>query len=167
MIFKFKSMFPTYRYCSIHGSMIRRVVVCLGGIVLCGVGAVNGAIVYSGVRDIAIPRDFDGVYLNVSSFSYSNSGSGVWDINPFFGGLGIANSASFQPVRVGEGNEDRILAIAFGSGIGSDLSYSSGYGGSGAEDDSGHLGPALDQFTAGVASYIGFKLARDNAVFYG
>jgi autotransporter-associated beta strand protein len=147
--------------------MIRRVVGCLGGVLLWGVGVVNGAIVYSGVRDIGIPSNFDGVYLNVSSFSYSNSDSGAWDINPFFGGLGIANSASFQPVRVGEGNQDRILAIAFGSGIGSDLSYSSGYGGSGAEDDSGHLGPALDQFTAGVASYIGFKLARDNAVFYG
>jgi len=127
----------------------------------------SGAIVYSGARNILIPDNFDGVYLNVTSQQQSRSEFNGWDLNAFFGGLGIANSPAFQPVRVGTGAEDPITPVAIGAQIGSGLVYSSGYGGSGAEDDSGHIGSGALQFIEGQPSLIGFKVARDNAIFYG
>ncbi|MEI6605473.1 MAG: hypothetical protein WCP35_09195 [Verrucomicrobiota bacterium] len=124
-------------------------------------------VVYSGMQDIAIPADFDGVYLNVVTKQHSTSEISGWDLNAFFGGLGIANSPSFQPVRMGTGNEDSIVPISFGSSINGSLSFSADYGCSGAEDDSGHLGPGVSQFTDGQAAYIGFQLTRNNTVNYG
>jgi len=132
-----------------------------------GASQVRGAIVYSGVRNLSIPDNFGGVYLNVTSQQQSLSEFSGWDLNAFFGGLGIANSPAFQPIRVGTGAEDPITPIALGAQIGSGLVYASGYGGSGAEDDSGHLGPGALQFTEGQVSIIGFKMARENAIFYG
>jgi len=57
-------------------------------------GAVGGvaqqasaAIVYSGVVNIPIPGNIDGVYLNIVTGAQGTSGSGTpgWDINPYFG----------------------------------------------------------------------------------
>ena len=124
-------------------------------------------VVYSGLQDIAIPADFDGVYLNIVTRQHSSAEFSGWDLNPFFGGLGIANSPSMQPVRLGTGNEDSIVPLTFGSFVNGSLSFSSGYGCSGAEDDSGHLGPGASQFTEGQAAYFGFQLTRNNTVNYG
>ena len=79
----------------------------------------------------------------------------------------MANSPAFQPARTGTGSEAPILPISFGDEIGAGLVYSTGYGGSGAEDDSGHLGPGAAQFADGTPSYIGFALLREEDVFYG
>ena len=124
-------------------------------------------VVYSGRQDIAIPANFDGVYLNVVTRQRSTSEFSGWDLNAFFGGLGIANSPGLQPVRAGTGNEDPIVPLAFGSSINGSLTMAADYGCSGAEDDSGHLGPGASQFTDGQAAYFGFQLARDNTVTYG
>jgi len=63
---------------------------------LCGVATARAAnVIYSGVQDIPIPTDFAGVYLD------PDTGATGWDINPFFGGVGIANSAAFQPCGMG------------------------------------------------------------------
>jgi autotransporter-associated beta strand protein len=153
--------------CASGPAFVRHGRLVVGAVLLGWVGNVSGAIVSSGVMDLAIPSDFEGVYLNVSTFSHSGSEFATWDFNAFFGGLGLANAPSFQPVRSGMGNEDPVLALALGSEIGGGQLYSSGYGGSGAEDDSGHLGPGEEQFTDGVVSFIGFKLAREQAIFYG
>ncbi len=130
-------------------------------------GAASAAIVYSGAQNIAITQDFEGVFINVTNFQSGQSANSSWDLNPFFGGLGIANSPDFQPVRIGTGNEDSILSLALGTSIGSSSTFSSGWGGSGAEDDSGHVGPGASQFTAGQTGYMGFKLIRDDTVNYG
>jgi len=145
-----------------------RMALGIGGAVgFVAVGDAGAAIVYSGQKNIGITSDFEGVFINVTTLLSSSSADGSWDLNPFFGGLGIGNSPGFQPVRSGTGNEDPILALALGASISGSATYSSDWGGSGAEDDSGHLGPATGQFTAGQTGYLGFKLLRGTAVNYG
>ena len=141
---------------------------CSGGAVgLLLVGEARATIVYSGQKNIAISSNYEGVYINVTAPESSTSASGSWDLNPFFGGLGIANSPGFQPARSGAGNEAPILALALGMSVGSSLTHSSGWGGSGAEDASGHLGPGAGQFKSGQTGYLGFKLLSGNDVNYG
>jgi autotransporter-associated beta strand protein len=131
------------------------------------VGDAGAAIVYSGQKNIGITSDFNGVFISVTAQQSSTPANGLWDLNPFFGGLGIANSPGFQPVRSGAGNEAPILALTFGASVGGSLTYSSGSGGSGAEDDSGHLGAGAGQFTDGQTGYLGFKLLSGTDVSYG
>jgi autotransporter-associated beta strand protein len=141
---------------------------CSGGAAgLVPVGDAGAAIVYSGEKNIGITSDFNGVFINVTAQQSSTPANGSWDLNPFFGGLGIANSPGFQPVRSGTGNEAPILALTFGASVGGSLTYASGWGGSGAEDDSGHLGAGAGQFTAGQTGYLGFKLLSGTDVSYG
>jgi autotransporter-associated beta strand protein len=141
---------------------------CSGGAAgLVPVGDAGAAIVYSGQKNIGITSDFNGVFISVTAQQSSTPANGLWDLNPFFGGLGIANSPGFQPVRSGAGNEAPILALTFGASVGGSLTYSSGSGGSGAEDDSGHLGAGAGQFTDGQTGYLGFKLLSGTDVSYG
>ena len=141
---------------------------CSGGAAgLVLVGEARATIVYSGQKNIAISSNYEGVYINVTAPASSTSASGSWDLNPFFGGLGIANSPGFQPARSGVGNEAPILALALGMSVGSSLTHSSGWGGSGAEDASGHLGLGAGQFKSGQTGYLGFKLLSGNDVNYG
>jgi autotransporter-associated beta strand protein len=141
---------------------------CSGGAVgLLLVGEARATIVYSGQKNIAISSNYEGVYINVTAPESSTSANGSWDLNPFFGGLGIANSPGFQPARSGAGNEAPILSLALGMSVGSSLTHSSGWGGSGAEDASGHLGPGAGQFKSGQTGYLGFKLLSGNDVNYG
>ena len=141
---------------------------CSGGAAgLVPVGDAGAAIVYSGEKNIGITSDFNGVFISVTAQQSSTPANGLWDLNPFFGGLGIANSPGFQPVRTGTGNEAPILALSLGASVGGFLTYSSGWGGSGAEDDSGHLGAGAGQFTDGQTGYLGFKLLSGTDVSYG
>ncbi len=50
-------------------------------------------VIYSNSLNTTIPLDFTGVTINVGSGS----------INPFFGGVGIANNVALQPFRDGTG----------------------------------------------------------------
>ena len=124
-------------------------------------------IIYSGAVNIPIPQDFEGVFIRLTDPAGPVSSAAGWHFNPFFGGLGIANSPDFQPVRIGTGNEDSILAVALGSTIGGSSTFSTGWGGSGAEDDSGHLGSGASQFTADQVGYMGFRLLREGVASYG
>jgi autotransporter-associated beta strand protein len=130
-------------------------------------GDAGAIIVYSGQKNIGITPDFEGVFINVTTPQSSTSAGGSWDLNLFFGGLGIANSPGFQPVRSGTSNEAPILALSLGASVDGSLTYASDWGGSGAEDDSGHLGPGAGQFTAGQTGYLGFKLLQGSGVNYG
>lgn len=103
-----------------------------------------GETIYSGLLDLAIPLNLTGTTVSIAGGT----------INPFFGGVAVANNDLFQPARVGTGNLDTILNFAAGSTIGSGLYFSTGYGGS--QD---HLG---NTFTAGQEGYIGFKLNDTN-----
>ena len=120
-------------------------------------------IVFSGDRNIAIPTNFDGVYINIGNGQSGSSPVSGWDLNPFFGGLFIANSPNFQPVRIGDDCEDAIIRLAPTSVIGGNLTYSSDWGGSGAEGGQGHLGSGPLQFADGKSGYFGFKLVSEEA----
>jgi hypothetical protein len=84
-----------------------------------------------------------------------------WDINPFFGGTGMANSTTFQPARTGTGNTDPAIRLNSGDLVSNALTFSSGFGGIG--DPVSHLGSGPTQFAVGAESYLGFRFTKDNA----
>jgi len=107
-------------------------------------------VIYSGYQNISIPTNFTGVSVTVDGGT----------INPFFGGVGVANDANFQPVRTGTGGLDPILNLATGTTV----DASSNYYSSGAGGSQTHLGAGSGQFTAGTEGYLGMKLS---ATHYG
>jgi len=144
----------------------------LGCSLLLGTAGTSPAeILFSGQQNIAISQNFEGVYINVDLTKQNHvvTSTGGWDLNPFFGGIGIANSPTFQPVRSGTGSEDPIICLAATSVIGGSATFAAdlGWGGSGAEDESGHLGRGALQFADGKAGYLGFKLDTGNVPLYG
>ena len=124
----------------------------------------RATVIYRGLQNIAIPTNFEGVYLNIDNGATSAGEFTGWDINPFFGGVGVGNSASFQPARIGAGNEAAIQALGFGALVGGNLTFSSGRGGS-----SSHLGNGVNQFGIGQEKYLGFRFSTDGNAgpFYG
>lgn len=127
----------------------------------------HSAVIYSGLQNIAIPTGFSGIYINLDNAATSTSTITGWDINPFFGGAGFANSSAFQPARLASGNLDPALRLNLGDVVGAALTYSSGFGGSG--DPISHLGGAANQFVVGGEGYVGFRFITDAASgpFYG
>jgi hypothetical protein len=61
-------------------------------------GGADAAIVYSGIRNIAIPANVDGVYLNLITGATGTSGASVtgWHINPY-----SASNTSPATIRLG------------------------------------------------------------------
>ena len=107
-------------------------------------------VIYSGLLDYTIPTTFTGLTVNV--------GDGT--LNPFFGGVGVANNAALQPLRDGTGGLDTILNLGTAATIdGSSLYLSTGDGGS-----LDHVGAGSSQFNAGATGYLGFQL---DATKYG
>ena len=127
----------------------------------------HSAVIYSGVQNIAIPTGYTGIYINLDTGATGTSAITGWDINPFFGGAGFANSSAFQPARLASGNLDPALRLNVGDAVGAALTYSSGFGGSG--DPVAHLGAAANQFQVGSEAYMGFRFTTDAASgpFYG
>ena len=106
-------------------------------------------VIYSNSLNTTIPLDFTGVTINVGSGS----------INPFFGGVGVANNVALQPFRDGTGGSDTILNFTAGDVINSSTATLASPGGFGGSTD--HVGGT---FTAGTEGYVGFKL---NGANYG
>ena len=133
--------------------MKRRLLLLLALLLPVTMPASRAAIVYSGVQNIPIPFDFDGVYLNIVSGATAFSQPGTWNteqwLNPFFGGVGIANSALVLPVITGA---DQIVKLFAGTPIGSGSNFALGESGS-----STHTGPAANQFQIGAAGFMGYK----------
>lgn len=127
----------------------------------------DAAVIYSGIRNIAIPTGFDGVYLNIDDGSTGTSPMAGWDINPFFGGAGVANSSSFQPARIGTANDAPLHRVDWGDSISGLMDFASGFGGSG--DPFAHIGVGPDQFEAGEEGYLGFRFFTDasEGPYYG
>ena len=113
-------------------------------------------VVYFGLQNITIPTNFGGVYINIDQGTTAFAEFTGWDVNPFFGGTGVANSPSFQPGRIGTGNEDAIVALGAGAFVDGGLNFSSGYGGSAT-----HMGAGMNQFQPGQEAYLGFKFTTD------
>lgn len=113
----------------------------------------RAAVIYSGYQDIAVPLNFDGLYLNIVTGATSVTepadwATGAW-INPFYGGVFIANEARVRPVITGA---DQAVNLSAGSLISSASLFASGVSGS-----STHVGPALNQFQIGTGGTLGFQ----------
>lgn len=121
---------------------------------------ISAATIYSSLQNVSIPTNFNGVYLDIDTGATSTTAFTGWDINPFFGGVGIGNSAAFQPVRLGSGNLERVLNLTAGTIISSTQTYSSGFGGSGNTGNE-HIGAATNQFQVGSEGYLGFKFTTN------
>jgi fibronectin-binding autotransporter adhesin len=106
-------------------------------------GPAAADIIYSNLQNTVIPAgDWTGVTVTV------NGGT----INPFFGGVGVANDAFFQPARNGTDPLATILNLPVGTTLAASngtLKFATGAGGS--ED---HLGTP---FSPGTEGYLGFK----------
>lgn len=124
----------------------------LGAAILGAAPAVEGGSYYSGIRDIVIPADFDGVFLDLDTGTSSTTEFAGWDLNLFYGGYAIANSATFQPVRLTTAVDASVLNLAPGTMVGPGGTYASAEAGS-----EGHIGTGDGQFTAGSEGYLGFK----------
>lgn len=119
---------------------------------LSAIPAARSAVTYSGLEDIPIPLNFDGVYLNILSGATDTVQPGTWTsapwINPFFGGVDIASNALLRPVIAGA---SQIENIAAGALIDGTANFAAGANGS-----STHVGPAASQFQIGTPGYLGF-----------
>ena len=106
-------------------------------------GPAAADIIYSNLQNTAIPAgDWTGVTVTV------NGGT----INPFFGGVGVANDALFQPARNGTDQLAAILNLPVGTTLDASngtLKFATGVGGS--QD---HLGTL---FSPGTEGYLGFN----------
>lgn len=127
----------------------------------------NAAVIYSGLQNIPIPTTFDGIYIDIDNGATSTSVITGWDINPFYGGAGIANSPSFQPARTSTANDSPVIRLIEGAMVDGSLFYSLGYGGSG--DPVSHLGAGPNQFAIGTEGYFGFQFTMNDASgpYYG
>ena len=65
----------------------------------------HAGVTYSGYQNIAVPENFDGLYLNVTTGATAFSQPSDWNssswINPFFGGVYTGSSALLRPVITG------------------------------------------------------------------
>jgi hypothetical protein len=127
----------------------------------------QAALVYSGVQNIVIPTTLDGIYINIDNTAVSGSEFTGWDINPFFGGSGVATHSSFQVARIVADNTAPALRFYNGELVSGANTYSTGFGGFG--DPISHLGVAVNQFSVGQQGYLGFRFTTDAAAgpYYG
>jgi autotransporter-associated beta strand protein len=113
-------------------------------------------VIYSNLQDLSIPTNFDGIYLDVESGSNDTSGTIAWDLNLFYGGIGVVNSTSFQPVREVDAGNGTLSNLAWGATVNASSTFDTGGGGGGSTD---HLGT---NYTAGQEGYLGFQLSSGN-----
>jgi hypothetical protein len=123
----------------------------------------SAAVVYSGLQNISISSTFDGIYLDftdgddAATVTQSTTTPGTWDVNLFFGGAGIWNSDTFQPVTVAGTTNAAVLKLSEGdtvSGASTFPPLSPGYSGS-----TGHMGAGAGQWVNGeTTGYIGFRI---------
>ncbi len=127
----------------------------------------HAAIIYSGLRDFDITTTYDGIYLDVDAGTLVGIDEAGWDINPFFGGEGIANSAAFQPVRTSSALYAPVVNLSAGQKVGPTSMFGSGFNGSG--EPVSHIGSLPGQFVSGTEGYIGFKLTTNASAgpYYG
>ena len=120
----------------------------------------KAAVVYSGLQDIAIPTDFNGIFIDIDNGAASGVDFVGADINPFFGGSGFINNAAFQPARTSSVMDSAIIQLPAGAIISSSLNYATGSNESGFLNS--HMGAGVSQFTPDVEAFIGFMFTKND-----
>ena len=124
------------------------------------------ALIYSGVQNVAVPQTFGGTYLRITDGFTTGTDPGAlfstqpW-LNPFFGGVDIANSDLLRPIITGT---DQIVNLSAGTVINAGSNFGSAPSGS-----TTHVGAGANQFQLGTAGYIGFafQTTTGGPDFYG
>lgn len=116
----------------------------------------HAAIVASGIRDLVITNTFEGIYLDVDAGTLVPMEGTGWDLNPFFGGEGVANSPSFEPVRATVDVNSPILSLSSGQTVSGASTFAIGHAGSAS-----HVGNGLAQFVSGSEGLFGFKFVTN------
>jgi autotransporter-associated beta strand protein len=112
-------------------------------------------VIYSNLKDIAIPATYDGVFVDVDGGHAPSSATFTgWDFNPYMGGVYVANSSAFQPGRTAANDMGTLMNSTVDQTIDGSLLLGTGMGGS-----IDHLG---NTFAAGTPGTIGFKLNGSN-----
>lgn len=125
----------------------------------------RASIVYSGIQNIAIPLDFNGVYFRIDTGASTLVAPGDFDtapwMNPFFGGVEIINGALLRPVITGA---DKIVNLAPGTPINGASNFVAG-----ASYSATHFGNGAGQFPINVPGYMGatFRSAPAGPDYYG
>ncbi len=129
-------------------------------------GSANAAIVYSGVLNLTIPANIDGLYINVETGATGSAGAGTagWDINPYGTSLtGVslyAAGGSGYMRNPGAGTSTQRTNLAADTAIGASSYF---YGSSAAV-----IGTDVGQWSANSTGLFGFKfLAADGLTHYG
>jgi hypothetical protein len=127
--------------------------------------ASRAAIVYNGVQDFPIPFDLEGSYLRIDTGATAGTLPGDWAtapwINPYFGGVKVANSPLLRPVITGS---TQILNLAVGTVIDGTSNFVAGESGSET-----HFGLGAGQFALNVPGYMGvtFRPTVGGPDYYG
>ncbi|MSR29133.1 MAG: hypothetical protein EXS03_06115 [Phycisphaerales bacterium] len=131
------------------------------------VASADAVVVYSGVVNIVVPANIDGIYMNVQTGQYlAGAGAGVpgWDVNPY--GTSLTGVSLYAAVGTGymrnpgAGTSTSRTNIAAGTAIGAASFF---YGSSNAT-----IGTLVGQWTANSTGIFGFKfVAADNLTHYG
>jgi hypothetical protein len=142
---------------------------CAAAFLFACAGLGNAAVVYSGIRDAAIPANDSGVYVNpltgvTTTALPADANTGTW-MNLFFGGTAIGTTISIEPVimSLATGNGDGLVRrFDEADQIGTGLFYASGMNGS-----ENHTGNAPGQFQANLPGYLGFRMILEGETHYG
>lgn len=129
-------------------------------------GSAQAAFISSGVVNIDIPDNLEGISVDILTGSTGAGPLAGADINFFFDGAGISNDAdgaaaspSLEFVRVGGGTLDTAANLPLGTVINASSTFASGFGGS-----SDHIN---NTFTDGVPGYLGFSLDDGGTTLFG
>lgn len=125
------------------------------------------AVIYSGVQNVAIPFNFDGVFVNLLTKATATTEPGTWTtgawINPIFGGTQMASNEIVRPsVIAGTAGSEQMINFTLGAVIDGTDFYAASYNGS-----TTHTGPTLSQFIVGTEGYFGIKLSQGANTHYG
>jgi hypothetical protein len=131
--------------------------VLMTAVLLAAASRSSAAIVHSGPAGIVVPWTFTGVYLNVLTGATSlseppdfyGSPTAAW-VNVAFGGVDVVSGNGLAPAVQGG---DQVVNIPFNTPVDAALLFPTGPNAS-----TTHLGPAPQQFQAGVPGLIGFRM---------
>jgi len=124
----------------------------------------EGAVLYSGLQNVAVTNSFTSVYLDVDAFSSVPTDGAGWDVDVFFGGEAFGNSESFQPARQTISNSSPIIRLDAGAIVDGSLNYFNSDAGS-----TSHIGNSANQFASGSEGYLGFRFTENDGdgPYYG
>lgn len=127
--------------------------------------AAKGAVIYTGVQDIALPQSFsNAIYINILTSATTTTYPTDFDTAPWigfdFGGVGISTGELVRPVVAA----NQVVRLTLSDTVGSASNVASA-----ANYSDNHTGAAFSQFQIGTAGYFGFSLKPTAAdpVHYG